>query len=275
MSSTVIDLSTSGPANKARLESKPITYGRAVKSEWIKFRSLRSSWAVLGAAVFGILVVGLVIAYNTRHLTANQDHADLTATAPLSGYHLGQLLIGALGVMFVSSEFATGMIRSTFAAVPKRLPVLCAKLTVFTLVSAIVMIPTCVVTFLVSQAVISQARPGYSLLASGVLRLVVSTGVYVVAVGVIGQLIAWCVRSTPGTLVSYYGLMLVVPLMLGLFGHTGQRLAQFTPSKAGDVLVSAAPESPHLSIGASVLTLVGWAVAGLVAALVTLRRRDA
>ena len=59
-------------------------------------------------------------------------------SATLQGYYLGQLLIGALGVLFVTGEYSTGMIRSTFAAVPKRLPVLWAKLVVFVAVTAVV-----------------------------------------------------------------------------------------------------------------------------------------
>jgi hypothetical protein len=81
----------------------------------------------LGAAVLGMLIIGLIVAYNTRQLTGNQDPEDLAPSATLQGYYLGQLLIGALGVLFVSGGFSTGRIRSTFAAVPKRVSVLWAQ----------------------------------------------------------------------------------------------------------------------------------------------------
>src|ERR1700749_3659920 len=121
------------------VDSRPATLVRATNAEWIKRRSLRSTWVGLGAAVVGMLAIGLVVAYNTRHIPGNQDANDLASSATLQGYYLGQLLIGALGVLFVSSEFSTGMIRSTFAAVPKRLPVLWAKLAVFFVITAVVM----------------------------------------------------------------------------------------------------------------------------------------
>ncbi|WP_380527318.1 ABC transporter permease [Streptacidiphilus alkalitolerans] len=259
----------------ARVDSQPVSLGRAVKSEWIKWCSLRSTWAVLGAAVVGMLAVGLIIGFNTRHLTGNQDANDLASSAPLQGFFLGQLLIGALGVLFVSSEFSTGMIRSTFAAVPRRQPVLWAKLAVFFVITAVVMTIATVVTFLVSQAVISQSRPGFSLSDPGVWRYVLGTSLYMVLAGVIGGMIAWMVRSTPGSLVSFFALIFVVPQLFSLFGSTGKHIAQLFPSQAGEAFTVAQPEAPHLSPGAGVLVLCAWAVAAIVAASITLRRRDA
>ena len=94
-------------------------------------------------------------------------------SATLQGYYLGQLLIGALGVLFVSGEYSTGMIRSTLAAVPRRLPVLWAKLVVFVSLIAVSMIAVSIVAFLCAQAVIGLSRTGYSLTDPGVLRVVI------------------------------------------------------------------------------------------------------
>ena len=118
---------------------------------------------MLGGAVVGMLAISLLVAYNTRHLAENLDANDLVPSSTLQGYYLGQLLIGALGVLFVSGEYSTGMIRSTFAAVPKRLPVLWAKLIVFVAVTAVAMIGISLVAFLAAQAFISHYRTGYSL----------------------------------------------------------------------------------------------------------------
>ncbi len=85
---------------------------------------------VLAAAVAGMVVFGAIIAYNTRN-PAGQDPEDLVASGPLQGYYLGQLLMGALGVLVVSGEYSSGMIRATLAAVPTRLPVLIGKTVVF------------------------------------------------------------------------------------------------------------------------------------------------
>lgn len=275
MSTATADARPALRSAQAGVDSQPVSLGRAVKSEWIKWHSLRSTWSVLGAAVVGMLAVGLVVGYNTRHLTGNQDANDLWSSAPLQGYFLGQLLIGALGVLFVSSEFSTGMIRSTFAAVPKRLPVLWAKLVVFFVITSVVMTAITVITFLASQAVISQDRPGFSLSDPGVSRIVLGTSLYMVLVGVIGGMIGWMVRSTPGSLVSFFALLFIVPELLTLFGSAGKHIAQFLPSQAGEAFTVAQPESPHLSPGAGLLVLCGWAVVAVVAAAVSLRRRDA
>jgi ABC-type transport system involved in multi-copper enzyme maturation permease subunit len=260
----------------SRVVVHPVTLRRTVTSEWIKFRSLRSSWFVLGGAVLGMLVISMVIAYNTRHITHNQDANDLVPSSPLQGYYLGQLLIGSLGVLFVSGEFSTGMIRSTFAAVPKRLPVLWAKFAVFFVVTAVAMIPTSIVAFLAAQAFIGHYRTGFSLSDPGVLRVVLGTGLYLTLVGVIGGMIGWIVRSTPGALVSYFALMLLFPVLFGnLLGSWGKHVSEILPVQAGSAFASSLPESPHLSPWAGFFVLLAWVVAGVIVAAVSLRHRDA
>lgn len=256
------------------MDNEPVSLARTVGSEWIKFRSLRSSWAVLSAAVLGMLVIGLVIAFTTRRLASNQDPPDLAPSATLQGYYLGQLLIGSLGVLFVSSEFSTGMIRSTFAAVPRRLPVLWAKLAVFFVVTAVTMTPVTIITFLTARELIGRYRTGFSLSDPGVWRIVLGTSLYMVLAGVIGGMIGWIVRFTPGALVSFFALVFVLPV-LDLLGSPGKHVAQFLPSQAGAAFIVSLPDSPHLTPGVGLLVLVGWAVAGVGVAAVTLRRRDA
>ena len=275
MSTATIDTTVGRSTTWAGVVSQPVTFARAAKAEWIKFRSLRSTWAMLGAAVLGMLLLGLIVAYNTRHLTAHQQPDDLSPSATLQGYNLGQLLIGALGVLFVSSEFSTGMIRSTFAAVPKRIPVLWAKLAVFLAVTAAAMTAITVITFLASQAVIGHYRTGFSLSDPGVWRIVLGTGLYLTLVGVIGGMLGWIVRSTPGALVSYFALVLVLPVLGGLFGSAGRHVVQFLPSRAGAAFTTTAPESPHLAPGVGLLVLGAWVAAGVILAIVSLRRRDA
>lgn len=258
------------------VQALPVTLPRVIRSEWIKFRTLRSTWAMLAAAVVGMVLFGLLIAYNTRHLSAKLQPDDIVASSTLQGYYLGQLLIGALGVLFVSGEFSTGMIRSTFAAVPTRLPVLWAKLIVFTAVIATAMISISVVAFLCAQALLGQYRTGFSLGDPGALRVVLGTGVYLTLVGLLGGAIGWIVRSTPGSLVTYFALILVLPVLFeSVLGNWGKHVGEFLPGNAGGSFVRTIRESPSLSPWPGLLVLVLWVVAAIAVAAVTLRSRDA
>ncbi len=258
-------------------EAQPVTLRRVIRSEWIKFWTLRSTWAVLGAALVGMLVLALVVAYNTRHLTRNLQANDIAPSSTLQGYYLAQLLIGALGVLFVSGEYGTGMIRSTLVAVPRRLPVLWAKLVVFVTVTAASMITISIVAFVCAQALLSHYRTGFSLSDPGVLRVVIGTGIYLTLVGMIGGALGWIVRSTPGALVAYFAVVLVLPVLFGdALGNWGKEVAQFLPDQAGASFSTSIPESSYsLSPWVGLLVLVGWVAAALAIAAWGLRRRDA
>ncbi len=262
-----------GPA----AEAQPVTLRRVIRSEWIKFWTLRSTWAVLGAAVAGMIILALVVAYNTRHLSSNLQANDIAPSSTLQGYYLGQLLIGALGVLFVSGEYGTGMIRSTLVAVPRRLPVLWAKLVVFVTVTAVSMTAVSTVAFVCAQALLSHYRTGFSLSDPGVLRVVIGTGIYLTLVGMIGGALGWIVRSTPGALVAYFAVVLVLPVLFGeALGNWGKEVAQFLPDQAGASFSTSIPDSPyHLSPWIGLLVLAGWVVVALAIAAGVLRRRDA
>ena len=252
----------------------PVTLRGVVASEWLKFRSLRSTVLVLAAAVAAMVVFGGVIAFNTRN-PAGLDPEDVVASGPLQGYYLGQLLMAALGVLVVSGEYSSGMVRATFAAVPRRTPVLIAKAVVFTLVVGISMIAASVVAFLVAQAVLSGHRPTYSLSEGSSLRVVVGTGVYLTLVGLVGSVLAWIVRSTPGALVATFGVVLVVPILLELvFPSWGTYIAAYLPTGAGQSF-STSLTAPHaLSPWTGLAVMVAWVVVGMVGAAVALKRRD-
>jgi ABC-2 type transport system permease protein len=254
----------------------PVSFPRVLNSEWIKFRSLRSTVGVLAGAILGMLAIALIVAYNTRHLTANIQPDDAVPSSTMQGYYLGQLLIGALGVLFVTGEYSTGMIRSTLVAVPKRLPVLWAKVLVFLVITAVSMILVSLIAFVSAQALLSHYRSGYSLGDPGVLRVVIGTGAYLTLIGLIGAALGWIVRSTPGALVAYIATILVLPVLFGnVLGTWGKNVAQYLPSQAGRSFVSSIQEPHMLSPWTGLLVLVIWVAAGLGLAAVQLTRRDA
>lgn len=270
---TTIDPPT--PRWRSTLSSGPVSLGGAMKAEWVKFRSLRSTWALLASTVVGLIALAFVVAYNTRNPAGIQAE-DLAASATLQGYHLGELLLGSLGVLVVTAEYSSGTIRNTLVAVPRRLPVLWAKLLVISPIVIVTMLAATFAAFFAAQAFLSQYRVGASLTDPGALRAVVFTAVYLGALTALGSAIGWIVRSTPGALVTYLGVVLVLPPMVStLFGSVGSTVAKFLPSEAGTSLVSSASLPNMLSPTAGGLVLLAWLVGTSAIAVTVLLRRDA
>jgi hypothetical protein len=137
------------------------------------------------------------------------------------------------------------------------------------------MVAMSVLAFLAGEAVISRSRPGFSLTDPHALRVVIGTGVYLTFVGMIGAAIGWIVRSTPGALVSYLGVVLVLPVIFGnVLGHWGKHVAEYLPSQAGAAFISIIPEGLSTSPWVGLGVMAGWVVAFLAVAVAALRSGD-
>lgn len=256
-------------------EVQPINQTRAIVSEWVKFRTLRSSVWLIAAAILGMIAIGLLVAFNTRHLAANIQSNDADPSGPLQGYYLAIYLMGALGVVFVSGEYGTGMIRSTLTAVPRRLPVVWAKALVLTVVALITMTVASFAAFLAAQALISHYRPGHSLGEPGVLRVVIGTGVFLTLITLLGSALGWIIRNTPGAIVTFFGLVVLLPVLLSFFGTAGRSIAQYSPIYAGSSFIQSTPEPPALSPWTGLLVLAGWVIVLMALGIWRLPRQDA
>ena len=133
-----------------------LTQRRVALSEWTKLRSVRSTrWSLL-ATLLLIMGLGIIacLVFESRwpHLSANDRRHFHPLRANLAGVNFAQLSIGVLGVLVMTAEYSTGMIRSTFSAVPKRLPVLWGKTLVFGAVAFVVSLPAVFIVFFVGQA---------------------------------------------------------------------------------------------------------------------------
>lgn len=256
--------------------SQPVSLRGAMNAEWVKFRSLKSSWLILASAFLSLIVIALVIAYNTRNPGHGLAPEDLASSATLQGFHLSELLLGALGVLVVTAEYSSGTIRTSLVGVPRRLPVLWAKLVVVTPLVIVTMLIAAFVAFLSSQALLAHYRPAASLSDPGTLRAVIGTAFYLGALTALGGAIGWIVRSTPGALVTYLGLTLVVPVIVGnLMGSFGRSVAKYLPSESGMSLVTSVRLPDLLGPTAGGLVLAAWVAASIAVAAVLLRRRDA
>lgn len=256
----------------------PVTLRRVLASEWVKLRSLRSSWITLILAVAGMVVVaiagGILTNQDWSHLHPGELARFDPITQSLTGINFSQLAIGVLGVLFITGEYGTGMIRSTLAAAPKRLPVLWAKAVLFATLTLVLMEFSAFVAFLAGQAALGSH--GTTLAATGALRATVGTGLYLTVVALLGVALGFIIRSTAGGIAALFGVLLVLPGVLAILPETWQStIGPYLPSNAGAALYDLHPDGASLAPWTGFAMFCLYAALALVAAAVVLRRRDA
>jgi hypothetical protein len=193
----------------------------------------------------------------------------------LAGVNLAQLSIGVLGVLVISGEYTTGMIRSTFSAVPKRLPVLWAKASVFAAVTFAVSLPAVLIVFFAGQSILSSQHIQIAFSHPGVPRAVIGAALFLTVMGVFGLGIGAIVRNTAGSIVSLVGIMFVLPPILGLLPSSwSDAINPYLPSSAAGVLWTITPEGHTLSPWAGFALFCGYAAASLAIAAALMVRRD-
>lgn len=269
---------TEAPWVKPRLPGMKLTHWRVIQSEWTKFRSLRSSLITLLVAVLltvglGALISGVVAA---QWATNPSEHAGFHALdTSLTGIMIAQLAVGVLGVLLLSGEYATGMIRASLTAVPKRLTVLWAKLVVFAGVVGSIAIAAAFTAFFAGQALLSSRHINVSITSPDALRMVIGAGVYMTFVGIIGMALAGLFRNTAAGISSLVAMIFVIPLLTSLLPSSiADRIGPYLPSNAGQAFWTHATGA-HLGPLAGFVVLAGWAAAAVAGAAFRMRRYDA
>jgi ABC-2 type transport system permease protein len=255
-----------------------VTQFRVIRSEWIKFWSLRSSGITLAAAALLFVGIGLLAAQisgSGGEVGARGDGSTNPIDISLTGVNFAQLVLGTLGVLLMSGEYGTGMIRSTLAAVPRRLPVLWAKIAVFAAVVFPVMLLAAFAAFLGGQAVIGDG--GASLGNPGALRAVVGSAAYVTGAGLLGLGLGALLRSTPAAISTFFGAMFLLDGVVQLLLPESWRdtLGPYLPSQAGSAIGAVAERSGSLSPWAGLAVFLGYLAVLTGAAAYRLRRQDA
>jgi hypothetical protein len=258
-----------------------VTQARVLRSEWTKFRSLRSTvWTLLSAVVLSVGIGALFSA-----VTASQYHtfsaADRATFEPIStslnGMTFAQLAIGVLGVLLITGEYSTGMIRSSLTVVPRRLPVLWAKLGVFAAAVFILTLVTSFVSFFLGQALLNSHHLGVSISAPGALRSVIGAALYATVAGMIGMAVGTLLRNTAAGISTFVAVFFVLPPLADLLPSSWRlHFVQYLPSNAGGALWGGArgiahPLAPWTGFG----LLCGYAVVLIAFAAWRLRRSDA
>jgi len=197
--------------------------------------------------------------------------------ASLVGVNLAELSIGVLGVLVITGEYTTGMIRSTFCAVPKRLPALWGKAMVFAATTFVLTLPAVLIAFFASQAILSSRLQilHTSFSAPGVARAVIGAALVLTVMGLFGLGIGAIVRHTAGAIVAFVAILFVVPPLLSLLPTDwANAINPYLPSSAADVLWSIPRDGNTLAPWAGFALFCGWAAATLAIAAVLMRRRD-
>lgn len=258
-----------------------VTFPRVIHSEWVKFRSLRSNWTLMAAAAALVIGIGAIAAaVLSGSLTSLGEGPGEGVTGPttasLAGLQLAQIILGIVGVVAITSEFGSGMIRATFAAVPSRLPVLWAKAVVVAGVTLMVAVPTIFATFFVSQLLVGSDLQA-SISDDGVLLALIGSSGYLAAVVLFGLGLGFILRQAAGAIGAIFVLLLVAPGLLGLVlpASWGDALLKYLPSNASIAFTTVNSPEALLSPTTGALVVAGWVVAFLGVAAVLLKRRDA
>jgi ABC-type transport system involved in multi-copper enzyme maturation permease subunit len=257
-----------------------VTQLRVVLSEWTKLHSLRSSrWSLL---VAGLLTVGFPLLFATilsnrwSHLSPRERAHRQPLDVALSGVNVAQLAIGVLGVLLISGEYSTGMIRSTFVAVPKRLPVLWAKAIVYAAVTLALTVPAVVIGFFGSQAILRNHHIlELSFSHTGVARTVLGGAVYLTLVGVFALGLGAILRNTAGGIATFAAIMFVIPPLLNILpSDWNNAINPYLPSTAGNAIFSLTHGSDTLAPWPGFALFCGYTALSLAIAAVLLVRRD-
>jgi ABC-2 type transport system permease protein len=276
MTTTSGSVASAPPAYDA---AQRVSQARVVRSEWTKLRSLPSTaWSLLTTVV---LIVGFGAVYALVRVTRPpREPASVSAFDPtaisLTGVQLAQLAIGVLGVLLITGEYSSGMIRSSLTAVPGRLPVLWGKAIVYALTTFTLCLPATFAAFLVGQSILSAEHLDTTFGQPGVVRAVLGSALYLTAVGLLGLGLGALLRNTAAAISSLFGLLFALQIIVEFLPEAWSDVVyKYLPTPAGTAVTTVRPDPTLLApwTGLGVFCIYAAAVLGLAAW--QLRRRDA
>ena len=257
-----------------------IAFHRVLLSEWTKLRSVRSTKWSLAVGFLLTIAFPIIFSFVTRSHWGSMSPGERAGRHPLdialAGVNVAQLAIAVLGVLLVTAEYSTGSIRSTFTAVPKRLPVLWAKLVDYAVVAVVLAVPAVLVSFFASQAIlrsIPQLQISFS--QPGIARSVLGGALYVMLVGIFALAIGAIVRNTAGGIAAFAAIFFVLPpLMFTLPQSWNNAISQYLPSEAGRQIFALHHAAHTLTPLTGGLVFAAYCAAAILIAAVLLVRRD-
>jgi hypothetical protein len=256
-----------------------VTQRRVIRAEFTKLRSLPSAaWSLLISIVviigFGVLYSSLRAA-RPPHGPAAVAGFDPTSVS-LAGVEVAMLVTGVLGVLFITGEYATGQVRSTFTAVPRRLPVLYGKAVVLALATFAACALAALAAFALGQGILSAHHLGASLGDPGAVRAVLGSALFLAAAALFGLGMGTLLRSTAGATGVLFGALFALQVIAGLLPETwSDQVSRYLPGPAGLDITATAPDSASLGPWTGIGLFCLYPAAGLVLASWRLRRQEA
>ena len=260
-----------------------MTFRNAARMEWIKLRSLRSTRWILLVMAAGCIGIGVAVlgSYSPEHFT-RMSPADRAAFDPtnmgFAGTAVPMLAMPILGALTMTSEYASGLIRATLAAVPNRRLLLAAKAAVFGGAALVVGEAVVFANFLAGRAVLTGTAPYASLSQPAVLRAVLLTGAYLALLGLVGLGLGAAIRHTAGAIAAAIGLVFVAPMIILMAGREEglDTIGKFAPMLINENSTGAVKPVAHaLSPWAGFGVICLYAAIALAAGGWVLTRRDA
>jgi ABC-2 type transport system permease protein len=249
-------------------------------SEWIKLRSVRSTYLTLLVAAVATVSIGYLVTRGHATHWATMTAQDRAIFDPVSdsftGLGFAQLAFGVIGVLAISSEYATGLIRTTFAAVPRRRAVLAAKAAVVGALTLTAGELLAFATFFAGQRALAAGHLSVTLDHPGALRGVLAAGFYLAVMAWVGLGLGAVIRHTAGAITAMIGVVFLLPHVIqALPAPWDVRIGKYSLDIAAQQVIAQHPAAGYFPAGPSFLIVTGYAAAAIVAAALLVTRRDA
>jgi ABC-2 type transport system permease protein len=254
-----------------------------INSEWIKLRTVRStvwSYAVIVLASFGIaLLASGTVTYDGSSFPASEQNSLLLQSSTL-GIYFGQLVVGVLGVLVISGEYSTGMIRSTLTAVPKRIPALAAKALVLFLTTFVVGLVASFGSFAIATALLGPQGISPDFADGSLIGNLVLSALYLALAAVFALGVGTILRSSAGGIAAALGAILLLPTIFQLIAGITQAqwaadVLPYLISNAGVGMYTPTTDPNALGQVQNLVVVLVWVAVSLVGGAVLLKRRDA
>jgi ABC-type transport system involved in multi-copper enzyme maturation permease subunit len=270
------------PAGRQRLlppETGRAGFADALRSEFTKIRSTRSTYWTLFALIVVCIGIGALASAGTASHPNGISRAGFDATQQsLAGLYVGQLVIAVLGALTITSEYSTGMIRTSLAVQPRRGVVFAAKGVVFAVVTLITGLIASFGSFFVGQAILSSAHLSATLGQPNVLRAVVGGALFLTACGMLAYGLGAILRHTAAAISAAIGLLFVLTVLVQFLPQSWQdTVDRWMPALAGgQIWTTKVTGGAHqFPAWGGFAVLAGWAAAAIIVGLVLFRTRDA